>query len=184
MPFRPVFIAIVIAFALILGAFVRATGKCAECHSRMQYSVVHEFEMSKHGANGVTCLDCHQPAQAQQKKEHNGFIITTQMTAGNCRSCHDQIYQEFLRSRHAAPAWSAVFGEKGLSPEQVAFSEQYNPGHVKRPANALAQVEGVDRPDALQLGDELVTHRDVDLLGSSREPDLVLHVVVLREAGH
>lgn len=160
MPFRPVFIAIVIAFALILGAFliqrarprveldqpnaafVRATGKCAECHSRMQYSVVHEFEMSKHGANGVTCLDCHQPAQAQQKKEHNGFIITTQMTAGNCRSCHDQIYQEFLRSRHAAPAWSAVFGEKGLSPEQVAFSEQYNPGHVKRPANALAQVEG------------------------------------------
>jgi hydroxylamine dehydrogenase len=64
MSFRSVFIAVVIAFALILGAFlinrarpkvemeqpdaalVRATGKCAECHARMQYSVVHEYEMN------------------------------------------------------------------------------------------------------------------------------------------
>jgi hydroxylamine dehydrogenase len=160
MPFRSVFIAIVIAFALIVGAFlvqrarprievdqpnadlVRATGKCAECHSRQQYSVVHEYEMSKHAAKGVTCLDCHQPAQSQEKKEHNGFVITTQMTAGNCRSCHEQIYQQFAQSRHAAPSWAAVMGEKGLTPEQVAFSEQYNPGYVKRPANALAQLEG------------------------------------------
>ena len=64
MSFRSVFVAVVIAFALILAAFlinrarpkfeteqpsadlVRATGKCAECHARTQYSVVHEYEMS------------------------------------------------------------------------------------------------------------------------------------------
>jgi len=58
--FRSVFIAIVIGFALIIGAFllnrqrpkieteqpsaalVKASGKCAECHYRQQYSVVHE----------------------------------------------------------------------------------------------------------------------------------------------
>jgi cytochrome c553 len=58
------FRAVVIAFALILAALlinrarpkiesdqptaelVRATGKCAECHSRTQYSVVHEYELS------------------------------------------------------------------------------------------------------------------------------------------
>jgi hydroxylamine dehydrogenase len=160
MSFRSVFMALVIAFALILGAFliqrarprieveqpnadfVRATGKCAECHSRQQYSVVHEYEMSKHAAKGVSCLDCHQPAPSQDKKEHNGFVITTTITSGNCKACHEQIYQEFLRSRHAAPAWAAVMGEKGLTPEQVAFSEQYNPGYVKRPPNALAQLEG------------------------------------------
>ncbi len=57
MSFRSVFLAVVIAFALILAAFlinrarpkieteqpsaelVRATGKCAECHARTQYSV-------------------------------------------------------------------------------------------------------------------------------------------------
>jgi len=64
MSFRSVFIAISISFALILGAFllhrarpsvevdqptadfVKATGKCAECHTNQQYSVVHEYELS------------------------------------------------------------------------------------------------------------------------------------------
>jgi len=82
--FRTVFVAVVIAFALVLAAFlvnrarpkgeteqpsaefVRATGKCAECHSRTQYSVVHEYELSKHANKGVTCLDCHQPTAGQK----------------------------------------------------------------------------------------------------------------------
>ena len=160
MSFRNVLGALIIAFALILSAFliqrarprieveqpnaefVKATGKCAECHAHQQYSVVHEYEMSTHAAKGVTCLDCHQPAPGQEKKDHNGFVITAHMTAGNCRSCHEQIYQEFTRSRHAAASWAAVMGEKGLSPEQVAYAEKYNPGYVKRPANALALLEG------------------------------------------
>src|SRR5262249_35600016 len=160
MSFRSVFIAIGISFALILSAFllqrarprvevdqpdaafVKATGKCAGCHTNQQYSIVHEYEMSKHAAKGITCLDCHQPQQGQQKKEHNGFVISTALTPGNCRVCHEQIYQEFLQSRHAAPSWAAVFGEKGLKPEQAEFAEKYHPGYVKRPANALAQLEG------------------------------------------
>src|SRR5215467_4472398 len=135
MPFRSVFIAVVIAFALILAAFllnrsrpqvetaqpsaelVRATGKCAECHERTQYSVVHEYEMSAHARKGINCLECHQPAQGQEKKDHHGFVIAVKLTAGNCRSCHESIYQQFLRSRHAAPAWAAIYGEKGLSAE-------------------------------------------------------------------
>jgi len=167
MSFRSVFIAISVSFALILSAFllnrarprvevdqptadfVRATGKCAECHANQQYSVVHEYELSKHAAKGISCLDCHQPQLGQGKKEHNGFVITTAITPGNCRPCHEQIYQEFLRSRHAAPSWAAVFGEKGLTPEQADFAEKYHPGYVKRPANALAQVEG---PSAISGG--------------------------------
>lgn len=60
MSFRAVFIAVVVAFALIVSAFlfnrarphietdqhaaafVRAVGKCAECHAQQQYSIVHE----------------------------------------------------------------------------------------------------------------------------------------------
>lgn len=160
MSFRSVFVAVVIAFALILGAFllnakrpkveteqpsadfIRASGKCAECHARQQYSVVHEYEMSVHAKKGINCLDCHQPAANQQKEEHHGFVISTKLTAGNCRSCHEPIYQEFLRSRHAAPAWAAVYGEKGLTSEQVAFSEQYQPGGTKRPPHPFTQLEG------------------------------------------
>lgn len=160
MSFRSVFIAVTIAFALILSAFlinrqrprvetsqptadfVRASGKCAECHARLQYSVVHEYEMSAHAKKGVNCLDCHQPAEGQQKKDHHGFVISTHLTAGNCRACHEGIYKEFLRSRHAAPSWAAVYGEKGLKPEQVAFSEQYQPGGTRRPPHPFVHAEG------------------------------------------
>jgi hydroxylamine dehydrogenase len=104
MRFQTVFVAIVIAFALVIGAFlinrqrpkieteqpsaalVRATGRCAECHFRQQYSVVHEYEMSEHARRGVNCLDCHQPAANQKGNEHHGFIITAQITPGNCRA--------------------------------------------------------------------------------------------------
>ncbi len=160
MSFRSVFVAVVLGFALVVAAFlvnrqrprvetdqpneafVRATGKCAECHERQQYSVVHEYELSKHAQKGITCLDCHQPAANQQGADHHGFTIVTKLTAGNCRGCHEPIYDEFLRSRHAAPSWAAVYGEQGLSPEQVAFSETFQPGGTKRPANALASLEG------------------------------------------
>jgi hydroxylamine dehydrogenase len=160
MSFRSIFVAVVIAFALILSAFlvnrarpkaeiqqptadfVRASGKCAECHARTQYSVVHEYEMSAHAKKGVNCLDCHQPAANQAKEDHHGFVISPHLTAGNCRSCHEGIYQEFLHSRHAAPSWAAVYGEKGLTPEQVSFSEQFQPGGTRRPPHPFVTAEG------------------------------------------
>ena len=160
MSFRSVFLAVLVAFALVISAFliqrarpkvesdqpsaelVRATGKCAECHARTQYSVVHEYEMSAHAKKGVNCLDCHQPAANQEKKDHHGFIISAKLTAGNCRSCHENIYQQFLHSRHAAPSWAAIYGEKGLSPEQVNFSETYQPGGTRRPPHPSSQLEG------------------------------------------
>ncbi len=160
MRFQTVFVAIVVAFALVIGAFlinrqrpkveteqpsaalVRASGRCAECHYRQQYSVVHEYEMSEHARRGVNCLDCHQPTSSQKGKEHHGFIITTQITPGNCRACHYAVYDEFLRSRHAAAAWAAIYGAKGLSAEQVAYGEKYNPGYVNRPPHPFTTLEG------------------------------------------
>src|SRR5215469_4334306 len=160
MSFRPVFLAVLIGTALVVAgylvnayrprsvtdqpsaALVRASGKCAECHRNLQYSVVHEYEMSVHAKKDVNCLECHQPATEQQGKEHHGFVISTQLTAGNCRSCHESIYQQFLRSRHAAPAWAAVYGEEGLTAEQVSFSETYQPGGTRRPPHPFVQLEG------------------------------------------
>ena len=160
MSFRSVFLGVVIAFALVLAAFlinrarpkveteqptadfVRASGKCAECHLRTQYSIVHEYEMSQHARKGVNCLDCHQPVAGQEKTDHQSFVISKKLTAGNCRTCHEDIYQQFLRSRHAAPSWAAVYGEKGLTPEQVSFSETYQQGGTRRPPHPFVQMEG------------------------------------------
>jgi hydroxylamine dehydrogenase len=160
MSFRPVFIAVVIGFALIVGAFLvnrarprvdveqpsaefaRAMGKCAECHTAQQYSIVHEYEMSRHAQRGISCLDCHKPAQGQRGQEHHSFTIVSKLTAGNCRSCHESIYQEFLHSRHAAVSWAAVYGEQGLKAEQVEFAERYQPGYARRPPHPLVAIEG------------------------------------------
>jgi hypothetical protein len=92
--------------------------------------------MSLHVQKGVNCLDCHQPAGVQQKKDHHGFVISTKLTAGTCRSCHEPIYQEYQRSRHAAPSWAAVFGQEALTPDQVELSERYQPGHQTARASA------------------------------------------------
>src|SRR4029077_19782287 len=160
MSFRSVFLAVVIAFALILAAFllnrarpkvetdqpsadfVRATGKCAECHARTQYSVVHEYEMSRHAQKGVNCLDCHQPAAGQSKKDHHGFVVSTKLTAGNCRSCHEPIYQESLRGRHGATSWAGLYGQTALTAEALEFVERYQPGGPRRPAHPLTTLEG------------------------------------------
>jgi hypothetical protein len=108
MSFRHGFIAVAIAFSLVLagflinrsrpkiyteqagGDFVRATGKCAECYSRTLYSVVHEYEMSKHAQKGVICLNCHPAASGQEKTGHHSFVISAgHLTAGTCRGCHE-----------------------------------------------------------------------------------------------
>lgn len=160
MAFRSVLIALIIGTALLVGAFmlhqrrprievdqpsadfVRASGKCAECHANQQYSVVHEYEMSVHARKKVNCLDCHKPASGQQGHDHHGFDITAHVTAANCRTCHETIYQQYVRSRHAAPSWAAVYGDKDFTPEQVAHAEQFHPGSTKRPANPLTSLEG------------------------------------------
>jgi len=64
------------------------------------------------------------------------------VTAANCRTCHEDVYQQVLRSRHAAPAWAAVAGSADFSPEQIALSEMFQPGGTRRLANSLARIEG------------------------------------------
>lgn len=160
MDFRSVFVALVIAGALVVAAFainskrprvitdqpsaalVRASGKCAECHSNQQYSVVHEYELSAHARKNVNCLECHRVAEGQKGRDHHGFTINTKVTAANCRACHEQIYQQFLRSRHAGPSWAAVAGSEPFTAEQIAFSEQFHPRSMKRPPHPLTHLEG------------------------------------------
>ena len=160
MTFKGVFIAIVIAAGLVIGAiilnsyrpptdlyqpsaaYVRATGKCAECHRNETGAIVHEFEMSKHAARGVNCLDCHTVEPGQESMDHRGFVINTKVTAANCKGCHDTQYRQYLRSRHAAPSWAAVSGSADFTAEQIAFAEKFHPGAVNRPPNAIGTAVG------------------------------------------
>ena len=165
--FRWVFIAVFLGTALVVAAWllnaqrpkleraqpsaalVTASGKCAECHRRETSAIVHEFELSKHAAKGVTCLDCHQPAPGQQSLDHRGFTLTKTLTSKNCAGCHATEYDQYARSRHAGPAWAAVRGPSDFSPEQLALGERYHPGWLKRAGNPVGTLEG---PAALASG--------------------------------
>ena len=160
MEFRNIFIAIFLGTSLMIGAvlinrarpametaqpsadFVRATGRCASCHVEETGAIVHQFERSAHAARGVTCLDCHQVLDAQEPLDHRGFTITGSPTSQNCAACHATQYDQFLRSRHAAPAWGAVRGSQDFSEEVIAASELLHPGAVVRPPNALVLLGG------------------------------------------
>ncbi len=106
MKFKSVFIAIFVSTSLILAAlliqskrpmvdlaqpsadFVRATGKCAECHRQETSSIIHQFEISRHAQVGLNCLDCHQSLDGQEKQNHRGFVISGKVTSNNYRVCH------------------------------------------------------------------------------------------------
>jgi len=55
---------------------------------------------------------------------------------------HQAVYDQFARSRHAAPAWVAVAGNQGFSPEMIAQMEKLHPGSMNRPPHPLTKLEG------------------------------------------
>lgn len=168
--FKSVFIAIFIGSSLIIAAlifnakrpaqeteqpkaeFVRSTGKCATCHRKETSAVVHQFERSLHAAKGINCLDCHGALEGQEKQAHRGFTIAKYLTSKNCSQCHSTEYDQFIRSRHAAPAWAAVLGKQDFTEEQVAYAETYHKGAVDRAPNQLASKEGQSATDVGCLG--------------------------------
>ncbi len=160
MPFRSVFIAVVVGTALVVAALlinnrrpavereqpspalVEASGKCAECHRETTAAIVAQYERSRHAQRGVNCLDCHKPVEGQPSVSHNGFTIARALSAKNCAQCHVREYEQFARSRHAAPAWAAVNGAKDFSKEQLDEGERWHPGAVNRPPMAIGALEG------------------------------------------
>ena len=141
MTFKYVFIAVFLGTALVVSAllvnrarpqqetsqpsadFVRAAGKCVECHRRETSAIIHQYAKSQHAVHNVTCYDCHRPQPDQATMEHKGFTLAQHLTASNCRQCHATEYDQFVRSRHGAPAWAAVVGSDGFSEEQITFAE-------------------------------------------------------------
>ncbi|AKV00377.1 Hydroxylamine oxidoreductase [Labilithrix luteola] len=160
MSYRAIFASVVIASALVVSAFlihrarpevernqptaalVKASGKCAECHRHETSAIIDQFERSRHAEKGVNCLDCHKPQEGQPSMEHRGFTIAKALTAKNCAQCHATEYEQFARSRHAAPAWASVNGAKDMTPEQRALGEKYHPTWVDRAPMIVGQLEG------------------------------------------
>lgn len=161
MKYHHFFIAVSITSILIVGAFflhssrpkfetkthapsiqyIEASGKCVECHRNETSSIVHQFESSKHIQAGLNCFDCHRAGVKQEKFLHNGFEMAKRVTALNCATCHKTEYDQYMKSRHAAPSWAAVHGKDDFTAEQIKNAELYHPKSINREANRLALLE-------------------------------------------
>ena len=161
MSFRAVFIAITIATALIVSAylvnsrrprmvveqpsaaFVRASGKCAECHLNTQYSVVHEFEMSAHAKKGSQLPglpsgghgsegDGSQRVCHQHRRHARPIAarVTRPSTSSSCTAA---------TRRLPGRRWPAT---RISRPSRLPLASSTSPGRVKRPPNPLATLEG------------------------------------------
>ena len=128
---------------------VKGTGVCIECHRTQTAGIVHQWQDSRHALKGITCFDCHKPLDEAHKIEHKGFQITRYVTSGRCAECHKDEYAQFLKSRHAASAWTAVAGTKDFTAAQLADARKTHPEGVDREAHPLVALEGAG---ALQAG--------------------------------
>lgn len=76
--------------------------KCVNCHKEKTPGLYLQWLNSAHGANDVTCLDCH----GAEKDDVDGFIhheafIAALVTPKDCGQCHDKEMKEVDMSHHA-----------------------------------------------------------------------------------
>lgn len=91
--------------------------------------------MSLHATKGVSCLDCHQPVAGQQKKDHHGFIISTNLTARSCRGCHE---------KHLPSSFCAVAMRHPRGPRSTATRDLLRSRSIFR--KPISQGEHAGRP--------------------------------------
>ncbi|MEZ4655204.1 MAG: multiheme c-type cytochrome [Candidatus Eisenbacteria bacterium] len=75
---------------------------CAACHAEISPGLHNQWQNSRHGAEGVTCIDCH-GADASEPDAflHEGAYVATLVTPRDCGQCHEQEAAEVERSYHA-----------------------------------------------------------------------------------
>jgi len=87
---------------VVLGFSQLSADVCTGCHQENMPALYQQWNLSKHAANGVSCIDCHgaDPADADAF-EHNGATIATLVTPRDCSGCHESEAQEVENSYHA-----------------------------------------------------------------------------------
>lgn len=79
-----------------------AAAACVTCHSQKSPAIVAEWKLSRHGQEGVGCLDCHSAKEGEPDAwQHQGAWISVLVTPKDCAQCHSQENSEFSTSHHA-----------------------------------------------------------------------------------
>jgi len=102
---RVILMACVLALAASTALAVAAdspAGKCMTCHKDKSPGLYKQWFTSKHGAAGVTCIECHGAERDDADGfMHEGALIATLVTPQDCGACHERESQQVQDSYHA-----------------------------------------------------------------------------------
>jgi hypothetical protein len=126
-------------------ALARSDDECVVCHRRTTPGIVEQFGRSSMAAAEVSCRNCHEvPAGYPGSNEHEGAVILSSPTPARCAECHAAELAQFNQSRHSLPAYVAVAGTEGLSPQHLAMYQAIPEGGFApdKMRHALFALEG------------------------------------------
>lgn len=124
---------------------VDSTNECVTCHENTTPGIVEQYGHSTMAAANVTCQDCHEVKEGYPGSiEHEDTYILGKPTTAMCENCHQSEVAQFNQSRHALPAYAAMYGTDGMSEEHLAMYEAIPEGSFSpdKQRNALFELEG------------------------------------------
>ena len=112
--------------------------KCVTCHQQQAPALVMEWEYSRHGQEGVSCIDCHSAKEGEVDAwQHEGAWVATLVTPKDCAQCHEEEYKQFTVSHHA------MAGEILASLDNVLAEKMAGkPGNIADAVNGCWQCHG------------------------------------------
>jgi hypothetical protein len=122
---------------------VPATSRnCVDCHGQSTPAIIDHWKGSTHASTGVGCADCHQARDGDADSFlHYGRLIATVVTPRDCSRCHQQVFEEFSRSHHAA-AGNILTSLDNFLAETVEGARMPFDPHSPTPGMAVDQVNG------------------------------------------
>ncbi len=122
---------------------VPATSRnCVDCHGQSTPGIIDHWKGSTHASTGVGCVDCHQARDGDADGFlHYGRLIATVVTPRDCSRCHQQVFEEFSRSHHAA-AGNILASLDNFLAETVEGARMPFDPHSPTPGMAVDQVNG------------------------------------------
>ncbi len=76
---------------------------CVDCHKKVTPRAVSDWQLSKHGKNGIDCSACHGDKHTSAQDVGNAQIPTPD----TCAKCHEERVKQYKAGKHAA-AWAAM----------------------------------------------------------------------------
>lgn len=126
-------------------ALANSDNACVTCHRNTTPGIVEQYGHSTMAASSVTCQDCHSVAEGYAGAvEHEGGYVLASPSAAMCAKCHGAEVAQFDASRHALPAYVAVFGTEGMSQTLLDAYAAIPEGSFApdKSRNAIAALEG------------------------------------------